>query len=82
MKERHADSAVVIGEITIIPLKEINMYYVNNTDNLSVYVSSEPIGIVINSPQGKWAIDIQGNQVPLETYIQKIHGLKQILENL
>lgn len=82
MKARHADTAVVIGEITIIPLKEINTYYVNNRDSLSVYASSEPIGIVINSRQGKWAIDVQGKQVPLETYIREIPGLKHTLENL
>ena len=82
MKERHTDTTVTVGEMTIIPLKEISMYYVNNTEILSVYASSEPIGIVIDSPQGKWAIDVHGEQVPLDTYIQEIHGLQQILDNL
>ena len=82
MRQKHAESAVVIGEITIIPLKETSIYYVNSADSHSFYLLSEPIGIVVDSPQGKRAINIQGKQVPLETYVQEIPGLKQILENL
>lgn len=82
MKEKHADKAVAVGDITIIPLKEISVYYVNNPQAFSVYASSEPIGIVIDSPQGKWAIDMQGEQMPLETCIREIPDLKRILDNL
>ena len=35
MREKHAESAVVIGEITIIPLKETSIYYVNCANSLS-----------------------------------------------
>jgi len=82
MKETSVGTPVTIGEITIIPLEEVSVHYDRNKGGLLFYVSKRPIGVVIGSPQGKWAIDIYGDQVPLETYIQKIHGLQQVLDSL
>ena len=82
MKETCVGIPVIIGEITIIPLEEVSVYHDRNKGRLSVYASKGPIGIVVGSPQGKWAIDIYGGQVPLETYIQEIHGLQQVLDSL
>lgn len=82
MKEISVGTPVTIGEITIIPLVEISTYHNNNRDMLSVYVSKEPVGIVVGSRQSKWAIDIDGRQVPLETYTRKINGLQQTLDSL
>ena len=82
MKTRYTDTPITAGEMTIIPLKETDIYYVNNKDSLSFYVSNQPIGIVIDSPQGKWAIDINGEQVPLDNYIREIPSLAEVLDNL
>ena len=81
MKHKCAGTAIIIGEITIIPLEEVTVYHGRNKGGLSVYVSKGPIGVVIGSRQGKWAIDIHGGQVPVETYIQEIHGLQQVLDS-
>jgi len=82
MKERRTSTPVIIGEITIIPLEEVVSYGINVKGRLSIYYSKEPIGIAISSPQGKWAIDVYGGQISLDTCIEEVPGLQQVLDNL
>jgi len=82
MKELRAGSPFTIGEISIVPLEKVHIHHNSNEGRFSIYVSKEPIGIVISSPQGKWALDIYGDQISVETYIQEIDGLQQLLDNL
>ena len=80
MKERRADNPIRVGEITIIPLIELSVNHVYNKKyGLMIHISNVPIGIAIDSPQGIWAIDIHGTEVPLDTYIREIPGLQNIL---
>lgn len=81
MKEWRADTPVTVGEITVIPLEEVSIYHVQNKKGLSIYASKEPIGVAVGSPRGKWAIDIHGEQAPLDSYIRGIPGLKEMLDN-
>ncbi|GAI39225.1 unnamed protein product [marine sediment metagenome] len=82
MKQMCVGKPVIVGEITIVPLEGVNVYQHSTRDGFSVYVSREPVGFVIGSPQGKQAVDIYGEQVPLETYIQEVDGLQQVLDSL
>lgn len=82
MKEISVETAVTIGETTIIPLVEISTYHNHEKGMLSVYVSKEPVGIVLSSPHRKWALDIEGREVSLETYTREIDGLQQTLDSL
>ena len=82
MEEVHVGRPVPVSGITIIPLEKVTVSHSNKKGRLSVYVSKEPVGVVVSSPQRKWAIDISGTQMPLETYIQEIHELQQVLDSL
>jgi hypothetical protein len=81
MKKKCVGTPVTVGEITIIPMEEVNLYHDCNKDRLSIFTFKKPVGVVINSPQGKWAIDVYGQQVSMDTYIQEIHGLQQALDS-
>lgn len=82
MKEVRAGRPIIVGEVTIIPLERVSVYHSGEKGRLLVRISKEPVGIVVSSPQGKWAVDIYGGQVPPETYIQEIHGLQQVWDSL
>jgi len=82
MKEARVGIPTTVGEITIIPLEEVGIHHDSSAGGLFIYVSKEPIGIVISSPQGKRAINIHGQQVPLEHYVQSIKGLQRVLDTL
>jgi len=81
MREARIGRAVVVGEITIIPLERVSVYYDSNKGGLLAYISKEPIGVVISSPQGKWAADVRGCKVALETYIQEVPALRDVLDS-
>ena len=82
MKEIRVGRPVIVGEVTIVPLERVSVYHDSGEDRLSVYISKEPVGIMISSPQGKWAVDMCGRQMPRETYIQEIRGLQQVWDSL
>lgn len=82
MKELHVTKPLKVGEIALIPLERISVRRHSAKERFLVYLSKEPAGIVIDSPQGRWAIDICGEQVPLETYIREVEGLQQVLDSL
>ena len=82
MKEARIGRPITLGETTIIPLERVSLYYDSRKGGLSAYLSKEPIGIVIGSPQGKWAMDICGAPIPLESYVQEIRGLGKVLDSL
>lgn len=82
MREVRVGRPVTVGEMTIIPLETISVCHRSKRDRFAVYASKEPVGIVIRTPQSKYAFDIRGIQVPLETYTQEFDGLQEILDGL
>ena len=82
MKELHVGRPITIGEATIIPLERVDVSRSSEKGRLLAYISKDPVGIVISTPQGKRAIDMYGGQVALETYIQEFPGLQQVLDSL
>jgi len=82
MKQVCVGRPVTVGEATIVPLEEVTVYYHSNRAGFLAYVCKEPLGIIISSSQGKWAVDICGEPMPLKTYIQTVDGLQQVLDAL
>ena len=82
MKKNRVGHPSTIGEITIIPLEEIYLYCEKREEGIWAYASKQPIGVVIISPQFKHVLDIQGEELDLNTCIQDFDGLKQIIDNL
>lgn len=82
MKDTLAGTPIHLDGMSIIPLELITYYHGRKGRGFLVYASKEPIGIVISSPKGKWAMDIEGNPVSLQAYIETVDGLGQILDEL
>ena len=82
MKQVRLGRPVIVGETTIVPLEEVTVHYRSKKAGVLAYVCKEPLGIIIGTPQGKWAVDICGEPMPLETYIQTVDGLQQVLDAL
>ncbi len=82
MKKMQAGNPITVGDVKLIPLERVFVHGDNSKKGLFLYVTKEPIGVVIVSPQGRSATDINGNSVPLETYLQQVSGLQEILNNL
>lgn len=82
MKQMRAGNPITVGDVKLIPLERVFMRGDNSKKGFFIYVTKKPIGVVIVSPHGRSATDINGNSVPLETYVQQINGLREILNSL
>ena len=82
MKQVRVGRPVTVGEAIIVPLEEVTVYYRSKKAGLLAYVCKEPLGIIIGTPQGRWAVDVCGEPMPLEPYIQTVDGLQQVLDGL
>ena len=82
MKQMQAGNPITVGDVKLVPLERIFMHHDKSKKGFFIYVTKEPIGVVIISPHGRYATDINGKPVPLETYLQQINGLKEILNTL
>ena len=82
MKENRVGQPSTIGEIIIIPLEEVYLYCDKREDGIWAYALKQPVGVVVISPQCKLAIDIQGEELNLNTCIQDFDGLQQVIDNL
>ena len=82
MKHERVGTPVTIGDMKLIPLERVSVHQEDDKKGFIFFVYKEPIGVVIMTPHGQWAIDIDGRTTPLETYVQQIDGLKETLDSL
>ena len=81
MRESLAGKPIVIGDFTVVPLEETLTHRETGGRGQAVYVTRKPLGVAVISPAGSWALDMNGAQVPLESFTQEFEGLSEILEN-
>jgi hypothetical protein len=77
-----AGNPITVGDVKLIPLERVSMQSDSSKKGAFLYVTKEPIGVVIISSHGRSATDINGDSVPLETYLRQINGLQAILDSL
>lgn len=83
MKRMQAGNPITVGDVKLIPLEVLIVHrYYNKEKGFFIFISKEPIGVVIISPQGKCATDINGESVPLEIYTRQISGLQEMVNSL
>jgi hypothetical protein len=82
MRELRLGKSIMIGDTAIVSLEEVASHCRSDRGMFAACASKGPAAIVIASPQGKWAADMDGKRVPLETYIQGVEGLQQVLDGL
>ena len=82
MKKNRVGQPSTIGEIIIIPLEEVYLYCDKREDGIWAYALKQPVGVVVISPQFIRAIDIQGEELDLNTCIKDFGGLQQVMDNL
>ena len=80
MRQSRAGKRIVIGEFTVVPLEETHSHHATGDRGLAVFVTRKPAGIVVSSPAGSWALDMDGAQVPLDSCTQEFEGLRELLE--
>ena len=77
-----AGQPINIGEMTLIPLERVMVSNIGGKGRFSLYASKKPIGIVFCTSQRRWAINMDGKQSVLETLLQEIEGLQEVMDRL
>ncbi len=66
MKEVQFSAPILIGDITIRPMERIRVDHTDTGTGFYFYACREPVGILIETPEHKWALDPEGAEIALE----------------
>jgi hypothetical protein len=80
MKETRIGTPFTVHGFTIIPLEEVSVVHESRPKGFRAHLSMEPVGIVVTSDRGGWALDVRGEEVELEAFIEKVPGLREFLD--
>lgn len=65
MKEVRPGQRRVIGEMTITPLERVESYHGTERKGFWVYLYEVPVGIVIDSPEGRQTVTLSGQDMQI-----------------
>lgn len=69
MKKIRFGNKIELTDLLITPVEEITVSGYSDQQGISIYASCEPVGIIIESTEKRWAIDINGKLVSPDTLI-------------
>ena len=82
IKRISAGQQITVGEITILPIIQTFMVYRRVKASIAAAGETSPVGIVVVSPQRKYAINMAGEEVPLEQYAADVPEVQELLEEI
>jgi len=81
-KEVEIDNPVAVAGVTLIPVAKVSLNCQLSNGLISFLGLKQPIGVVVVSPSTKRALDINGEELPLDQLVAGVPGMKEILEEL
>ena len=77
-----AGQRITVGEITLLPIMR-TFLYCRNVDGRIVYSGSKNlIGIVVVSPKGKRAINLDGEEIPVDQYLEQVPEITELIQSI
>ena len=78
-QEVTAGQRITIGQVTVVPVVRTTVCGDNKGSGFTVFGAREVLGIMVASPDGVRAIDISGEEVPIEKYLRQVPQLAEVL---
>ena len=82
IEEFKAGKPIIVGEITLVPIERTFLSCVDMEGSAVVLGSKGLAGIVINSGKNSYAVDLTGEEVPMDRYLDQVPELAQLLDRL
>ena len=82
MEEVKAGIPIRAGEITLVPIERTFVSCVGMEGGAVVRGSKGLAGIVVVSDKNRYAIDLTGEEVPMDRYLKQVPELARLLERL
>ncbi len=80
-EEVSAGQLITVGEITMLPIIRTAVVCQKVNPGVAGYGYKGLVGIVVVSPKGQYAIDVAGEEVPLERYAEEVPEVKELLQS-
>ncbi len=82
IEEVKAGQPIRVGEMTLVPIERTFVSCVGMEGGAVVQGSKSLAGIVVVSGKSKYAIDLTGEEVPLDRYLDQVPELARLLDGL
>jgi len=73
---------IYVGELTLLPIIRTYMSCRNVNNGIACFGTKTPIGIIVISPDWRRALNITGEEVPLDEYLEQVPEVKELLQNM
>ena len=80
--EVKAGQPIRVGDITLVPIERIFVSCVGMEGGVVVRGSKNLAGIVVVSGKNRYAIDLTGEEVPMDHYFKQVPELARLLDRL
>ena len=82
IEEVKAGQPISVGEIMLVPIERTFVSCVGMEGGAVVRGSKGIAGIVVVSGKNRYAIDLTGEEVPMDRYLKQVPELAQLLDRL
>ena len=82
IEEVKAGQPIRVGEITLVPIERTFVSCVGMEGGAVVRGSKGLAGIVVVSGKNRYAIDLTGEEVPVNRYLKQVPELARLLDRL
>ena len=82
IEEVSAGKPITVGETMLLPIVRTSISCRKVNSGIVCFGSKNPVGIVIISPKGKSAINVAGEEVPIDQYTEQVAALKELLQGM
>ena len=82
IEEVSAGQPITVGETKLLPIVRTFISCQNINRGIVCFGSKNPVGIVVISPKWKGAINVAGEEVPIDYYREQVAGLDELLQTM
>ncbi|MBA7695080.1 hypothetical protein ES703_103701 [subsurface metagenome] len=81
-EEIRIEAPVTVAGVTLIPVVKASLSCWHRKGRLSFLSTTQPISVVVVSPQARRAFRINGEEVSLDQLTKEVPGIKEILDSI
>ena len=82
IEEVSTGNSITVGETMLLPIVRTSISCRNVNSGIVGSGSKNLVGIVIVSPKWKHAINVAGEEVPIDRYTEQVPELKELLQGM
>ena len=78
-EEVSVGDSVTVGDVTLLPIVRTGVRMRRGQGGIACSAFKQVMGIVVVSPTGRHALNIEGEEVPIDDYMHLVPGLRDLV---